>query len=193
MRLILASSSPYRRDMLKRLALNFDIIAPNIDETPLPDELPDALALRLAQEKAIAIATQHPDAVVIGCDQVATLGVLPIGKAGSHEKAFEQLKQLRGQTIVFHSALCVVHGDTVLADSIPTQCTFRALSDDEITHYLNHDQPYDTAGSAKAESLGIALMDRMQSDDPTAIIGLPLIRLNQLLRQVGINPLNPTR
>ena len=193
MRLILASSSPYRRDMLKRLALNFDIIAPNIDETPLPDELPDALALRLAQEKAIAIATQHPDAVVIGCDQVATLGVLPIGKAGSHSKAFEQLKQLRGQTIVFHSALCVVHGDTVLADSIPTQCTFRALSDDEITHYLNHDQPYDTAGSAKAESLGIALMDRMQSDDPTAIIGLPLIRLNQLLRQVGINPLNPTR
>ncbi len=193
MRLILASSSPYRREMLQRLALNFDIIAPNIDETPLSGELPDALALRLAQEKALAIAQQQADAVVIGCDQVATLGHLPIGKAGSHDKAFAQLQQLSGQTIVFHSALCVVYRDTILIDSVPTHCRFRTLSDDEITYYLHHDQPYDTAGSAKAESLGIALMDSMQSDDPTAIIGLPLIRLNQFLRQVGINPLNPTR
>lgn len=179
--------------MLQRLALNFDIIAPNIDETPLSGELPDALALRLAQEKALAIAQQQADAVVIGCDQVATLGHLPIGKAGSHDKAFAQLQQLSGQTIVFHSALCVVYRDTILIDSVPTHCRFRTLSDDEITYYLHHDQPYDTAGSAKAERLGIALMDSMQSDDPTAIIGLPLIRLNQFLRQVGINPLNPTR
>ncbi|MCQ9616893.1 Maf family nucleotide pyrophosphatase [Paenalcaligenes niemegkensis] len=188
MRLILASGSPYRRDMLQRLALPFEVITSNVDETPQLDETPEALSLRLSQEKAMAVAKHHPDAIVIGSDQVAALGKLAIGKAGSYDLAVEQLQQLSGQTVVFHSSLCVALQDRLWCESVPTTCAFKRLSLDEIHYYLRHDKPFDTAGSAKAESLGIALMESMHSDDPTAIIGLPLIALSRLLRKVGLNP-----
>ncbi len=189
MRLILASSSPYRKEMLQRLGLPFDCISPDIDETPLAAESPARLALRLSQAKAAAIAAQFPEAIVIGSDQVATFDGQPIGKPGSFERAQRQLRQLSGKTVEFHSALCVTgHGRTE-TDDVITWCTFRPLSDDEITAYLQRETPYDTAGSAKAEGLGIALMDCMRSDDPTAIIGLPLIALARILRSFGLNPL----
>ncbi|RTZ42488.1 septum formation protein Maf [Candidimonas sp. SYP-B2681] len=189
MRLILASSSPYRKEMLERLAIPFTTVAPAIDETPLPGESPTALALRLSLAKAMAVIPAHPDALVIGSDQVATIDGSPIGKPGDFDRARAQLKQLSGQTVEFHSALCVTDGQRHEINDIVTVCRFRNLNDDEIDHYLRYEQPYDTAGSAKAESLGIALMDSMQSDDPTAIIGLPLIALSHMLRSFGINPL----
>ena len=189
MRLILASSSPYRQEMLKRLGLPFDTVSPDVDETPLPQESPVALALRLSQAKAAAVAAQHPGAVVIGSDQVACIDDSPIGKPGDHERAFAQLLMLSGQAVEFHSALCVTDGRQQLTEDVITLCRFRRLEDAEIQHYLEQEQPYDTAGSAKAEGLGIALMESMESNDPTAIIGLPLIALSGMLRQFGINPL----
>lgn len=189
MRLILASSSPYRRDMLARLALPFTSISPNVDETPQLNEPPLALARRLAALKADAIAQANPDAYVIGADQVAAIGELSLGKPGGYDQAVQQLRQLQGQTVIFHSAITVAHGSKRWSSDTPTTCTFRSLSDEEIHYYLQHDKPFDTAGSAKAESLGIALMESMQSDDPTAIIGLPLIALSRLLRLAGLNPL----
>lgn len=185
--LILASSSRYRRAMLERLALPFTTLSPEVDETPLPGELPAALALRLSIAKAQAGAQQHPGSIVIGSDQVATLGVEPIGKPGDFERALAQLQRLSGQVVTFHSALAVTDGVTVLHDDIITECHFRELSTAEITNYLHADQPYDTAGSAKAESLGITLMQSMRSDDPTAIIGLPLIALSRMLRHFGLS------
>lgn len=189
MRLILASSSPYRKEMLGRLALPFETRSPDVDETPRPGEPPAELALRLAQTKAQTVAHQAPGAVVIGADQVATFDGNPIGKPGSFDNAKAQLRLLSGKTVEFHSALCVTDGHCVELDDIVTYCTFRALTNTEIDTYLHHEQPYDTAGSAKAEGLGIALMDNMRSDDPTAIIGLPLIALSRMLRSFDINPL----
>lgn len=189
MRLILASSSPYRQDMLKRLGLPFCALAPDVDESPLPGEAPAALALRLARAKAATVARRHPDALVIGADQVATFEGRSIGKPGDHERAVAQLRLLSGRRVEFHSALCVTDGHRDEVDDIVTTCVFRELDSAEIDHYLLSERPYDTAGSAKAEGLGIALMDAMHSDDPTAIIGLPLIALSRMLRSFGVNPL----
>jgi septum formation protein len=188
-RLILASSSPYRRELLSRLRLPFSAISPDIDETPRPGEAPADLALRLSVEKAQAVAAHHPGAVVIGSDQVATLDGAPIGKPGNFERAREQLARLSGREVEFHSALAVTDGARIERRDVVTRCRFRPLSPAAIDAYLRADQPFDTAGSAKAESLGIALMESMVSDDPTAIIGLPLIALTGMLASFGLDPL----
>lgn len=188
-RLILASSSPYRRELLSRLRLPFEAISPNVDETPQPDETPAALALRLSVAKAMAIATQHAGCIVIGSDQVATIDGNPIGKPGDFNRARAQLRMLSGQTVEFHSALAVTDGQRVEKADVVTQCRFRTLSDATIDAYLHAEAPYDTAGSAKAESLGIALMEAIRSDDPTAIIGLPLITLTRMLSTFNLDPL----
>lgn len=190
MRLILASGSIYRRHLLERLRLPFTVQSPDVDESPHPNELPENLAWRLAKAKAEAVAQQHPEAVVIGSDQVAALGDLCLGKPGTHTKATQQLQQLSGQKVIFHTALCVAQNTQYEVVNVITTCIFRDLSAQEIENYLCVDKPYDTAGSAKAESLGISLMQSMQSNDPTAIIGLPLIELSRLLRKFGINSLN---
>jgi septum formation protein len=191
--LILASTSRYRRELLQRLRLAFDVMSPQVDESPRPGESPAALAQRLAMAKAQAVARQRPDAVVIGSDQVADLAGEPIGKPGNHERAVAQLHAMRGRTVVFQTAVAVVRADTgydrvLLA---PVTVRFRDLHDDEIEHYLRTEAPYDCAGSAKCETLGIALLDAIESDDPTALIGLPLIRTARLLREAGLDPLRP--
>jgi len=188
-RLILASTSRYRREMLERLRLPFETVPPGVDETPREGEAPGQLALRLSEAKALAVAAQRPGSVVIGSDQVATLDGHPLGKPGSHEAAREQLRRLSGREAVFHSALAVTDGRRVERADVVTLCRFRALSDAAIEAYLRADRPYDTAGSAKAESLGIALMEGMASDDPTAIVGLPLIALTGMLARFGLDPL----
>jgi len=190
-RLILASSSRYRRDMLQRLRLPFDIVSPDVDETPHEGETPHDLALRLSRAKAKVVSIAHPGALIIGSDQVATVDGLSLGKPGHHDAAVKQLRQMSGRTVEFHSALSVTDGTRTETADIVTCCLFRTLDDLEIETYLRTDQPYDTAGSAKAETLGIALMESMESDDPTAIIGLPLIALSRMLRSFGINPLCP--
>ena len=185
--LILGSTSRYRRDLLLRLNVPFDVCAPDVDETPLADESPPALAMRLALAKAHAVARQFPQAVVIGSDQVADLGGLPLGKPGNHERATAQLRQMRGQTVIFQTAVAVVCAATNFSqvNLAPVQAQFRELSDPEIERYLRAEQPYDCAGSAKSEGLGISLLDAIHSDDPTALIGLPLIRTCQMLRAAG--------
>jgi septum formation protein len=190
-RLILASTSRYRRELLQRLRLPFEVVAPLTDETPLPAETPAALALRLALAKAQAVAALHPGAVVIGSDQVADLDGQAIGKPGNHERATEQLRMMRGRRVVFQTGVAVVRSDTGYAQAMlaPVTVSFRNLSDAEIEHYLRTEQPYDCAGSAKCETLGIALLDAIDSDDPTALVGLPLIRTCRMLREAGINPL----
>ncbi len=191
-RLILASSSRYRQELLSRLRLAFDVIAPEIDETPLAGEAPQATALRLARDKAAAVALLAPGALIIGSDQVATLGDAQIGKPGSHAKALRQLQQLRGQRVVFHTALCLLDNRTDAPagklQSVATRSfvTFRDLPDLELDAYLRIEQPYDCAGSAKNEGLGIALLEKIESDDPTALTGLPLIALTSMLRRAGI-------
>lgn len=189
--LILGSTSRYRRELLERLRLPFTCVAPQVDETPLHAEAPAALALRLALAKAQAVAALHPQAVVIGSDQVADLHGRPVGKPGTHEAAVAQLKQMSGQQVVFQTAVAVVcaAGGFAEATLAPVTVKFRELSDAEIERYLRLDQPYDCAGSAKSESLGIVLLDAIHSDDPTALIGLPLIRTSQLLRRAGIDAL----
>ncbi len=188
--LILASSSIYRRELLSRLRIPFSCISPDVDESPKPGESVAALALRLSILKARTVAQQHPEAIVIGADQAASLAGQIIGKPGSLSAAEQQLSMLSGQTVVFHSALTVVCGDNFCKSiDVPTTCLFRALSPSAIQRYVKIDQPSDTAGSAKAECLGIALMERMDSSDPTAIIGLPLIALTHLLCEVGLDPL----
>lgn len=187
--LILASSSRYRREMLGRLRLPFSAVSPGIDETPRPGEAPADLALRLSVEKVQAVAAKHPGCVVIGSDQVATVDGRPLGKPGSFERAVEQLTLLSGREVQFHSALAVTDGARTERADIVTYCRFRVLAPAAIEAYLHAEQPYDTAGSAKAESLGIALMESMQSSDPTAIIGLPLIELTRMLASFGLDPL----
>jgi septum formation protein len=190
--LVLGSISRYRRELLERLRLPFETAAPDVDETPLPAEAPEALARRLALAKARAVAKRFPQALVIGSDQVADLDGRPIGKPGTHERAVEQLRAMRGRTVVFQTALAVVCEATgfVAQDLAPVRVRFRELSDDAIERYLRAEQPYDCAGSAKAEGLGIALLDAIESDDPTALIGLPLIRTAALLRQGGLDVLS---
>jgi len=187
--LILASTSRYRRELLQRLRLPFEVVSPQVDETPRPGEAPAALALRLALAKAQAVAASRPEAVVIGSDQVADLD----GKPGTHERAVAQLQQMRGRRVVFQTAVAVVRGDRGFVQSLlaPVVVQFRPLSDAAIEHYLRTEQPYDCAGSAKCETLGIALLDAIDSDDPTALVGLPLIRTCRLLREAGLDPLQP--
>lgn len=189
--LILASTSRYRRELLARLRLPFDVLSPDVDETALPDEAPAALALRLALAKAHAVAQRHPNAVVIGSDQVADLAGEAIGKPGTHQRAVAQLRRMRGHSVVFQTAVAVVCTANGYAGSalVPVTVRFRRLDDAEIERYLRAEQPYDCAGSAKAETLGIALLDAIESNDPTALIGLPLIRTCALLREAGIDPL----
>lgn len=184
--IVLASTSPYRRELMHRLRLPFEVVAPAVDEARLPGEAPLALALRLAEAKAIEVARRRPDAVVIGSDQVAELDGEPIGKPHTHAAALAQLEQMQGRRLVFHTALAVAGHGRVEADSVPTAVTFRRLSRDALETYLRTDQPYDCAGAAKIESLGIALVERVESDDPTALIGLPLIRLTSMLETAGI-------
>ena len=191
--LILASTSRYRRELLQRLRLPFEVRSPQVDETPLPNESPAVLAQRLALAKAHAVAALRPEAIVIGSDQVADLDGQPIGKPGTHERAVVQLRQMRGRRVIFQTAVAVVRADTGFARVLlaPVAVTFRRLSDAEIEHYLRTEEPYDCAGSAKSETLGIALLDAIDSDDPTALIGLPLIRTCELLRAAGLDPLLP--
>ena len=187
--LILGSTSRYRQELLSRLRIPFDIVAPEVDETPLAGESPLNLASRLALAKAHAVAKLHPEAVVIGSDQVADLHGEPLGKPGSHARAVQQLQRMRGQTVVFLTAVSVVcHAISFEQMEVaPVRVRFRDLSDTEIESYLQAEQPYDCAGSAKSEGLGIALLDAIDNDDPTALIGLPLIRTCRMLREAGIN------
>ncbi|MBO9688646.1 MAG: septum formation inhibitor Maf [Mitsuaria chitosanitabida] len=189
--LILGSTSRYRRELLERLRVPFETAAPDVDETPHPGETPEALARRLALAKARAVATRFPGALVIGSDQVADLDGQPLGKPGTHERAVAQLRAMRGRTVIFQTALAVVCVETgfVAEDLAPVRVRFRDLSDDHIERYLRAEQPYDCAGSAKAEGLGIALLDAIDSDDPTALIGLPLIRTAAMLRRGGLDVL----
>ena len=186
--LVLGSTSRYRRDLLARLGLPFEVAAPAVDETPLPNETPRALALRLALAKARAVAVLHPDAIVIGSDQVADLGGQPLGKPGNHERATAQLRRMSGQTVIFQTAVAVVCQAMGFeqVDLAPVRVRFRSLDDAEIERYLRAEQPYDCAGSAKSEGLGISLLDAIDSDDPTALIGLPLIRTCRMLRAAGL-------
>ena len=186
--LVLASTSRYRRELLQRLGLDFTVQAPDVDETPADGEAPHALALRLALAKAQAVAKLQPEAVVIGSDQVADLHGEPLGKPGTHARATLQLQRMRGQRVVFQTAVAVVCQASGFAqvDLAAVEVQFRALDDAEIERYLRAEQPYDCAGSAKSEGLGISLLDAIHNDDPTALIGLPLIRTCRLLRAAGL-------
>jgi len=188
-KLILASSSIYRRELLERLQIPFTCISPEFDETPLTDELPQQTALRLAQEKARKIALNEPDALIIGCDQVATLDNLQLGKPLTHDNATKQLKLMRGREVIFHSALCLYNAvtQTMQAEVVPYVVKFKNLTDAQIENYLQKEQPYHCAGSAKSEGLGIAIIDKMVGEDPNALIGLPLIKLIKMLENEGVN------
>ena len=186
--LILGSTSRYRRELLERLQLPFEVHAPQVDETPRAGEPPENLARRLALAKARAVAARYPQAVVIGSDQVADLEGEPLGKPGTHARAVEQLRRMRGRTVIFQTALsvvCLARGFE-MSDLAAVKVRFRALSDTEIETYLRHEEPYDCAGSAKSEGLGIALLESIDNDDPTALVGLPLIRTARMLRAAGL-------
>ena len=187
--LILASSSPYRKELLQRLLLDFEVFSPDIDESQLADERPEQTALRLAQLKAKKIAETHPDAIIIGCDQVATLDGIQLGKPGNHENAIKQLRMMRGKQVTFHSALCLYNAQTqhMQAEVVPYIVEFRNLSDTQIDRYLSIEKPYNCAGSAKSEGLGIALISAMHGEDPNALIGLPLIKLITMLTAENIH------
>jgi septum formation protein len=186
--LILGSTSRYRKELLNRLRIPFETASPDVDETPHSNESPKDLALRLALAKARAIALKYPEAVVIGSDQVADLEGTPLGKPGNHANAILQLQRMRGKTVIFQTALSVVCIATGYerTDLAEVKVKFRDLSDAEIETYLRAEEPYDCAGSAKSEGLGIALLDAIDNDDPTALIGLPLIRTCQMLREAGV-------
>ncbi|MBI1907311.1 MAG: septum formation inhibitor Maf [Rhodocyclales bacterium] len=188
MKLVLASTSAYRRALLERFGLPFVTARPEVDETPLPGEAPPATANRLAIAKAQAVAKDHADALIIGSDQVAHLGDEVFGKPGTVERAIAQLQRMRGKTVVFHTALALVNtrSGAVLADSVPTWVRFRELSDAEIVRYVDKERPLDCAGSAKSEGLGITLLESLSGDDPTALVGLPLIALARMLRAEGV-------
>jgi len=185
-RLILASTSIYRRELLSRLGLAFDTQRPGTDETALPGEAPEALARRLARAKAVDVAKRHPGTWVIGSDQVAECGGRALGKPGNHEAATAQLASMSGQAVRFHTGLCLVReGDAPLEAMHCTVVRFRELGSDEIERYLHAEQPYDCAGSFKSEGLGITLFEAIENRDPTALIGLPLIATARLLREAG--------
>ena len=190
--LILGSTSTYRRDLLARLHIPFEVAAPDVDETPLPGEAPHALAKRLALAKAKAVAAKFPEGVVIGSDQVADLHGQSLGKPGTHDRAVAQLRLMRGQTVVFQTAVSVVCLESGFEESslAAVRVTFRDLTDDEIENYLRIEQAYDCAGSAKSEGLGIALLASIDSDDPTALVGLPLIRTCKMIQAAGIEILS---
>ena len=190
-KIVLASTSPYRRELLSRLGLSFEIAGPDTDESPLCDESPEATALRLSEAKAIAVASRYPDALIIGSDQVAYLNSHIFGKPGNHNNAVKQLQRMRGQTVNFFTGLCLLDASTGRSQlrGIPTLVTFRELSDREIENYLHREQPYNCAGSAKSEGLGISLIARMEGSDPNALVGLPLIALCDLLRNEGVSVL----
>lgn len=194
-KLILGSTSAYRRELLERLRVPFAVESPHVDETPLAGEAPAALARRLALAKAQAVAQRFPDCVVIGSDQVADLDGLALGKPGTHDRAVAQLRQMSGHTIIFQTAVAVVCQQSGFCQEqlAPVKVTFRTLDDAEIESYLHAEQPYDCAGSAKSEGLGITLLSRIDNDDPTALVGLPLIRTSQMLRAAGIDLLHPLR
>ncbi|MDO9468775.1 MAG: Maf family nucleotide pyrophosphatase [Thiobacillus sp.] len=189
--LVLASTSRYRRELLTRLGLPFEIVSPDVDETPLPDEAPWATALRLSVLKAQAAASAYPDALIIGSDQVLMLDNEQLGKPGDFDNAFAQLKKMQGRAMVFHTALTLLNSRTgrLQTRDVPTEVHIRTLNDAQITAYLEKETPYDCAGSAKSESLGIALMERMDSRDPTALIGLPLMALTEMLNNEGVDVL----
>jgi septum formation protein len=188
---VLASTSPYRRELLSRLQIPFTVIAPEVDETPLPEETPEATALRLSQLKARAAQSSYPKALIIGSDQVATVDGLQIGKPGSHEKAVAQLHMMSGKSVVFHSALSLYNSASgnMHTTSVPTTVQFRKLSTAQIEAYLRKDQPYNCAGSARIESLGIAVIEKLTGEDPNALIGLPLIALIHMLDTEGMDVL----
>lgn len=187
--IILASSSIYRRELLARLQLPFAVESPDVDETPLPDEAPEVTALRLAQEKARKIGRSRKNALIIGCDQVAVLDGMQLGKPLVHDVAVQQLRLMQGKEVIFHSALCLYNAATgrIQSADIPSAVKFRDLDDDQIERYLRKEQPYHCAGSAKSEGLGIVLIEHMRGDDPNALIGLPLIALVSMLRNEGVN------
>jgi septum formation protein len=192
-RLILGSSSKYRKELLSRLSIPFEVRVPDIDETPFSSEAPQDTALRLAMAKAAAIAATTPNSLVIGSDQVATLDGEQIGKPGTHENALKQLQKMRGRRVIFHTALCLWDGRSsdpqkaAQLENVQTFVTFRNLSDAELEAYLHLEKPYDCAGSAKNEGLGIAILEKIESTDPTALTGLPLIALTTMLRHAGIS------
>ena len=186
--LVLASSSPYRRELLARLRMSFEVMSPDVDESPLTNEAPQETALRLAQLKARAVAEQFPDALIIGSDQVALLGDEQIGKPHTFENAKKQLQASSGRSMVFHTALCLYNSRSgnMQARVVPITIQFRKLSDEVIERYLHAEQPYNCAGSAKSEGLGITLIQRFEGEDPNALVGLPLIALVDMLQQEGV-------
>jgi septum formation protein len=188
-RLVLASTSPFRKDLLSRLQLPFETAAPDTDEAPLPGELPATTAERLAVAKAQAVADRYPDALIIGSDQVAHQGGSRFGKPGTKENARQQLRAMSGKAVIFHTGLCLLNAATgrFHLRGIPTEVRFRELSDQEIEHYLDKENALNCAGSAKSEGLGIALLEYLRGDDPNALVGLPLIALCQMLRAEGVN------
>jgi len=188
MKLILGSSSPYRRELLERLKLPFEVISPEIDETPLPGETPEVLVERLSIAKARAIADKNPGSLVIGSDQVAVHGNSIVGKPHDHDHAIQQLREASGKTITLYTGLALINADTgnTQSEVIPYKVVFRQLSDKVIEHYLRKEQPYKCAGSVKSEGLGIALLERFEGEDPNTLIGLPLIRLIRMLEQESV-------
>ena len=190
-RIVLASTSKYRRELLARLGLPFEVASPEVDETALAGETPQDTALRLAEAKARAVAGRFADALIIGSDQVAVLEGLPLGKPGNHANALRQLKAMRGKEVTFHTALCLCEAGSGRASAriVPFHVRFRDYSDAQIERYLEREQPYDCAGSARCEGLGIALIAQMRGDDPNALIGLPLIALTEMLAGFGVNVL----
>lgn len=186
--IILASSSPYRRELMERLGLPFRCVAPGVDESAGEDEAPDKQVLRLALAKAEAVAAAHAQALVIGSDQLAVLDGTVLGKPGNRERAVEQLRRSRGCPVDFLTAVCLLDSETgaVRSDLVPYRVIFRNYDDDEISRYLDADRPYDCAGSFKSERLGITLVSRMEGDDPSALMGLPLLRLSEMLRNAGV-------
>jgi septum formation protein len=190
-RLILASTSPYRRELLARLGVPFEVAAPDVDETPLAGESPDETAQRLSLSKARAVAERFPDALIIGSDQVALLEGVQLGKPGTHENAVEQLRAMRGKALEFHTALTLLNARTGAAQTanVPVRLVMRDYSDAQIEAYLHKDQPYNCCGSARSESLGIALIARYETEDPNALVGLPLIKLTEMLASEGLDVL----
>jgi len=191
MKLVLASTSPYRRELLSRLGVPFETTAPDVDETPLPGELPDATAQRLSLLKAQAVAERYPDALIIGSDQVALLEGRQLGKPGNFENAVAQLQAMRGKALEFHTALTLLNARTGRAQTavVPVRLVMREYTDAQIEAYLQKDQPYNCCGSAKSESLGIALIARYETEDPNALVGLPLIKLTEMLAAEGLDVL----